>query len=517
MLDWIRLCEIQIHRRLSSARIYAPIGPNPHACAHTSFSRQDQAKNGQDRESEPAALPGSLNYGAPNQRAAKLRNMKLRDPMPALATSLLSLLSALCNAQTSPAAGAASGAQALAGYSIEGLNLVGAPVTMPLISDTLLGVESDFRRTLFSKGVLLRANVLPRISANLLDPPAPPDQQAYIGHRPTWITGVNPILTADLRQLHLRNAQLNIGAAWRWTTWNPAGPKTIALSTLYLYKMWREGQVEIKAGYITNDIEFVGIQVGGSLATGAQGVYAVLPFQVGMSYFPLTAPSFNIRVRGPRFTYVKVGVQRSLDAEGGVSTEARNNVGFRFIPKGDRLLLINEAGYVRTSGPDSHYAWIRAGYLHNDTPYVNKSNGRAEPGNYCAYGLVDYQIHDAESGSSGRGYYLGATVMIAPERYNAYHRYYEARVYRKAPFARRPDDVLSIVAAYRSHSGYVTPSLAAQGKTFWRGSPSLTGNYSMHVSRGNYLTLALGYVRGAAITPRVADALVFTTNWGLYF
>jgi len=72
------------------------------------------------------------------------------------------------------------------------------------------------------------------------------------------------------------------------------------------------------------------------------------------------------------------------------------------------------------------------------------------------------------------------------------------------------------VAAYRGHSKYVTSSLAAQGKTVWHSSPSFTGSYSMHVSRGNYLTLGLGYARGPAITPRVADTLTFTATWGLY-
>jgi porin len=419
---------------------------------------------------------------------------------------VLSLAAATCYAEDPPSA-----------HVIESLNLVGAPVTMPLISDTLLGIESDFRRALFSEGILFRANVLPRISTNLLDGPVPPDQQAYIGQRPTWITGVNPILTADLRQLHLRNAQLNIGAGWRWTNWNPAGPKTIALTTLYFYKMWGERRVEIKAGYITNDLEFVGMQVGGSVATGAQGVYAVLPFEVGMSYFPLTAPSLNLRVRGPGSTYAKVGAQRSLDPAGGLATQTRNQSGFRFVPKGDKLLLINEAGYLRASSPAAHYAWFRAGYLHNDSVYINKGTGRKEAGNYCAYALWDYQIHRSESGASGHGLYIGATVMTVPEKFNTYDRYFEVRVYQKAPFSRRPDDVFALVGAYRGNSDLATRSLAAQGKAVWQSSPSLTANYSMHVSRGNYLTLALGYARGAAITPRVADALVFTTNWGLYF
>jgi porin len=436
--------------------------------------------------------------------------------MAGLALTLLALAGAVCRGQSTVPA-AINPDTAPAQHSVEDLNLVGAAVTMPQISDTLLGVESDFRRALFSEGILVRANVLPRVSVNLLDSAVPSGEQAYVGQRPTWITGVNPILTADLRQLHLNNAQLNIGGAWRWTTWNPAGPKTISLATLYLYKSWRDQQVEIKAGYIGNDTEFVGMQVGGSVATGAQGVYAVLPFEVGMSYFPLTAPSINVRVRGPKSVYLKMGAQRSLDAAGGVAAQARNQAGFRFIPKDDRLLLINEAGYQRASSPTAHYTWIRAGYLHNDTLYVNKMTGRKEAGNYCGYALLDYQIHRSDSGAAVRGLYLGATFMAVPSRFNAYDRYYETRIYQKAPLRRRPDDVLSIVAAYRGHSKYVTGMLAAQGRSVWHASPSVTGNYSVHVSRGNYLTLALGYVRGAAITPRVADSLTFTSNWGFYF
>ena len=72
------------------------------------------------------------------------------------------------------------------------------------------------------------------------------------------------------------------------------------------------------------------------------------------------------------------------------------------------------------------------------------------------------------------------------------------------------------VASYRDHSEYFANSLAAQGKTVWRSSSSLTGTYTIHVSRGGYLSLGLGYVRGPAISPGVADALTFTANLGLY-
>ena len=56
----------------------------------------------------------------------------------------------------------------------------------------------------------------------------------------------------------------------------------------------------------------------------------------------------------------------------------------------------------------------------------------------------------------------------------------------------------------------------AQGRSVWRNSQSLTGTYSVHASRGDYLSLSLGYVRGPAISPGVSDALTFTANRGLY-
>ena len=72
------------------------------------------------------------------------------------------------------------------------------------------------------------------------------------------------------------------------------------------------------------------MQVGGSTSTGAQGVYAVLPNEVGLSYFPFTAPSFNVRLRPFGHAYVKAATQRSLDPGGNRSTADRNPSGFRF-------------------------------------------------------------------------------------------------------------------------------------------------------------------------------------------
>lgn len=400
--------------------------------------------------------------------------------------------------------------------SIEDLNLIGAAVTMPPLADSVLGVDSRLRRPMARHGLLLRVNIVPRVSANLLDEPAPAGQQVYIGHRPTLISGVNPIFTADLRQLGLRQAQLHAGIGWRYASWKPAGPDTIAMTSLYFFKRWGDRRIEMKAGYMGNDLEFVGLQVGGSTSTGAQGVYANLPNEVGLSYFPLTAPSLNVRLRATRFAYLKTGAQRSLDAAGGQSTVNRNPTGFRLRPEGNGLLLINEVGYQRPSSRTMSQAWLRVGYMRNDTRYRNLETGRSESGNYCAYVLMDYQLRQPDPAFPAKGLFLGGSAMTVPSAFNPYDRYFEARLYQRGTFSSRPTDVLALIASRRGHSRYFTDGLAAQGRSVWHSSASLTGTYTIHASRGNYLSLSLGYVRGPAMSPRVADTLTFTANWSLY-
>jgi porin len=401
--------------------------------------------------------------------------------------------------------------------SIEDLNYLGGDAAMPPFSDSVIDVDSGFRRALFNKGFAFRVISGLQYTQNMLDAPVPADEQVYVGQRAFGSSFVQPILAADLHQLHLKHAQFYLGGVWNWASWNPAGPKSVQLWALYFYKAYGEDRVELKAGYIANNMSFVGLFVGGSTATGAQGVYAVLPYEAGMSYFPLTAPSFNVRIRGPENAYIETAAQRSQDANGGPAEVARNHTGFRFIPHGDKLVLINEVGYLRAASADAHAAWVRAGDIYNTTPYRNEATGQPEPGNYCAYALMDYQLLKSGREHPKQGLYAGGSFMTAPETLNAYARYYEARLYKEGPLRSRPDDVLSAVASRTGYSRIFTDNLVSEGKTVWRAGTTVTGSYSLRASRGNYLSLGLSYVDGPAITPRVANALNFVANWTLFF
>ena len=111
-----------------------------------------------------------------------------------------------------------------------------------------------------------------------------------------------------------------------------------------------------------------------------------------MAFFPLPVPQVNLKLKTPGRTYLKIGLQRSLDAAGGPATEARNHTGLRFAPKGDKLLTVGEAGSRRPSSGSTRALWLSAGYMHNSTLYMNVANSRYEPENHAAYALIDGQF-----------------------------------------------------------------------------------------------------------------------------
>ena len=417
--------------------------------------------------------------------------------MGLMAVTIWSLSQTLCLSQSElPAA-----------PSIEDLNLRGADAFMPPFDDSVIDSASMFRRGMADHGLAIRTIAGEQYTQNTLASPVAPSAQVYVGQRPYEVTTLQILLTSDLRQLHLHKAQFNASGVWAWSSWNQASPRTIQMSSAGLYKEFGEDRVEIKAGYNANDLEFLGMQVGGSTATAAQGVYAVLPFEVGLAYYPLVAPTISLRLRGPKGTYLKTAAQRSIDPAGGLTEVARNHTGFRFIPHGDRLLSINEFGFRRDASSTVPSLWFRAGYMHNSSKYLNLVNGQKQSGNYTAYVLMDYQLRKTGSQNPGHGLYIGGTAMTAPSQFNPYDRYYEARLYQEAPFRSRPDDVVSIIASHTGYSSDVTAALVAQGQSVWRSSTTITSTYSLHAARGNYLGVGLSFINGPAITPRVPNAL----------
>jgi porin len=401
--------------------------------------------------------------------------------------------------------------------AMDSLNLQGADMAIPPFSDAVIDTDSPFRRDLARRGFAFRFNVNESYFQNALAAPVPKAQQVYVGDRATWRSMINPILTSDLRFLGLHDAQFFGSAAVNRTDWNPDGPNSLLMTCLYLYKAFAGKRVETKIGYINNDWEFVGMFVGGSLSAGSQGVYAVLPFEVGLSRFPLPAPSFNVSVQGTRGVYGKVAFQRSLEPAGGQANITRNATGFRFAPAGDKLLMAYEGGYLVNSSANSLSTWIRGGYIRNLTPYANFRTGGTTVGNSSAYLLADQQIVRAGSGGPGNGFFAGATAMRDPSALNIYSQYYEARLYQKGITHARPLDMASVVATYTAYSPDFTKGLAAQGQSYWRGSTTISASYTIALHHGVYAGAGATYNSAPAVTPHVSRALVAALQLNCFF
>ena len=224
----------------------------------------------------------------------------------------------LCAGQSSAPAASQQSA-----HNFDSLNQQGADVPMPGFAETVTGEKAAYRQAMLKHGLALRNNALPSFSINLLNAPVDADQQTYVGQRPfvKWMT--NPMLTWDMKQLHLTNAQLHFGIGFEKMSWNKAGPTAIDVSTLYFYKSFLKDRIELKTGYMPNNLEFVGIQAGGSLVTGAQGVYAVLPYEAGLTFFPEVTPALNLKWNAPSHFYFKGSLERAPDSAGAQKTRYR--------------------------------------------------------------------------------------------------------------------------------------------------------------------------------------------------
>jgi porin len=398
----------------------------------------------------------------------------------------------------------------------DSLDIKGTDAGVPPFSETILGQDSELRKALALNGVALRIDTAGNYFQNMLDGPVAKDQQNYIGQRQTWMGMINPILTYDMRAFGLKHAQLNISAGMNHSSWRPNGPNAIVLQTLYLYKAFAKDRIEVKAGYLSNDWEYLCLYVGGSAAAGVQGVYAVLPYEAGLSRFPLPAPGFNLRVQLTKSFYAKGGLQRSLDPDG-QTTINRNRTGLRFAPKGDKLLVIGESGYKKEASEQGYLTWVRGGYLHNATEYTNFRTGGKSPGNWSAYLLADRQLTHGAGSNAANGLYAGLSLIADPAKMNVYSRYVEARLYKEGTFSTRPRDMASLVATYTAYSSDFTRLLESQKASYWRGATTISANYIYSLRRGVYAGLGATFNTAPAVTPRVSHAFVPTAQLMYFF
>jgi len=365
----------------------------------------------------------------------------------------------------------------------------------PSLEDPLLGDVGGVRSALADYGIAGTIYISGTQWQNLLNSPTKTNgSQAYIGQKYTAESLDGFIATYDLGHIGLQGGQIIVDAGCSVSSDLSAYGRGCRVINLSFYDSLFGGRVELSAGILPNDVEFVDTYVGGSLTTGSFGPEAILPVQSGLSQQPGVTPSLNLTYHFDANWYEKVGVQRSLSPQGVVQEYSHfNRHGLTFSEPNVKELLIDEAGFRQTASADTYSTYIRAGGLYNWTQYTDFSTG-GTAANWNAYLLADQQLTRPEPARAYRGWYGGFTVMESPSNVNVFRSYYEARLYDIGPFASRPEDQFNIVATHALFSGDARQFYIEQGVyPPQKDTTSVTLAYAYKLTHATFLQSGLAF------------------------
>jgi porin len=320
--------------------------------------------------------------------------------------------------------------------------------------DTIFGNAGGVRSALADYGIAGVIIISSPQWQNLLNSPTKTNgSQAYIGQKYTAATTDGIHATYDLGHIGLPGAQIALEYVCAVSSYLPAYGRGCRFLDFSFYDSFFRGRVELSAGILPNDVEFVDIYVGGNQNTGAFGPAANLPTQSGLSNQPGVAPGLNVTYHFDSNWYDKIGVQRSESPQGLIQEYSYfNRHGLTFSERLAKALVIDEVGFRQTATSDKPFTYIRLGGLYNWTQYTDFNTGGTKP-NWNGYLLADQQLSRPDPGRPYRGWYGGFSIMESPSNVNVFRSYYEARVYNISPFRSRPADQFNIVATHSLFSG----------------------------------------------------------------
>lgn len=390
------------------------------------------------------------------------------------------------------------------------LSLKGWAIPYPKVADTILADKFGIRDALADIGI----GISPINTANfqydfLQNDRGYEGPQLYNGQRFTRTnTTVSLTATYDLGRIGIKGGQLASTFSIVSSSFPQVnGPNNIRIGRLHYHQELFGDAVSFTAGYIDNRQEYLGINVGGNLATGNLGPQATIPFQLGLSYAGFAAPGLNVRIKSESGLYNKFGIQRSLPPGGAAVEKSLNPSGFRFSPPGTGVLLINETGFNQRSASGVRSTWIRAGGIYNTTRFAEFGRPGETSENFALFAAADRQLTQVDQTKPFRGIYAGGTINYAPPKQNFYTQYYEGRLYGIGLLPSRPSDLMSLVATYNVYSpaGLRARTPADQGN--YKNTMAATVSYAYRVTSGIYLQPGLGVTVHPIYSPRFNPAM----------
>jgi porin len=197
------------------------------------------------------------------------------------------------------------------------------------------------------------------------------------------------------------------------------------LRAIYWYQPIWHGKVELEAGLLPNTSDYIGTNVGGSLAGGALGPQASITVETGISYAQYNAPTLSAKVNWTKQLYTRTAIQRSISPQGSAVEAASNPTGLAFVSPGGKPLFIQEIGYRTAPTADTLSTWVRGGFLYNTSRY-RLLNHPGTSHNHAFYAAIDHQLTQPDAQEPGRGLYAGATTDLAPASVDTISRYFRS-------------------------------------------------------------------------------------------
>ncbi len=283
------------------------------------------------------------------------------------------------------------------------------------------------------------------------------DNQGFAGQLPTYTNQTTVYLTYDLRKYGIPDGQIQLAGQLTDTNWNPGGPDGFDLATFAYYQTMFNRKVAIKIGALNNALEFIGPNVGNSLANGIFGPNASLSIENGLDASAFTTYGVNVTYNFAPGFYDKADFSRAISPDGSIVEKLGNPTGTNLTTRNAGLIGLNEIGYKTEANATQKFTWIRAAADYSSGNYVilNNTAHRGE-GNYGLFFLVDRQVLQTaihpNARSGFRGIYLGISAEYAPEEFDRFSQYYEGRAYGFGLIPGRPRDLVSFVIAHNVFS-----------------------------------------------------------------
>ena len=324
------------------------------------------------------------------------------------------------------------------------------------------------------------------------------DNQLYNGQLPTYITQEQFYAMYDLQRYGIPDGQIQLGFSLMANNWNPAGADGFFLLAANYYQTFLNKRIEIKIGQTANSIEFLGSQVGGSLASGVFGPNAGIPIENGLNSSGTPSYGVNVKFNLPNNYYTKVGVNRALSPDGTIVERLNNPTATNLKVSNAGIIAIDEVGYRINPAPGQMQMWLRGAVSITTSRYRELANTAHREGpNYGLYLLADRQLlqtaPNAGFGSARRGIYGGFTAMHTPSYFNTFSTYYEGRLYGFGLIPGRPNDLASVVVNHNVFSGAAIGAAHARGLLAHDGVTAYTVSYGAPVLPGVNLNLGVSF------------------------